>query len=300
MVNFLKALVPALAIVQPLFAADPVIDDQALNEQFSKALGEFAEKDIPIQIRQAREILAEAEAKPVSIAAPAAPITVAPDASIYAACLPAVVAVGSVYDCGKCDNWHIGGFATGWIASADGIVVTNHHVLDRQQPHPLGVMTADGAVFPVVEVLGWDKNADIAVVRVDTGGKQLPHLSLAENVSVGDKAFVISNPKRRFFVHTSGVVSRFHYMPRPKGVERPVFMSITADYAVGSSGGPVLSERGEVIGMVASTMTATADRPPAEEGGERRELVQMVFKDCVALQELRKTIGYAEKADDGE
>jgi uncharacterized membrane protein len=64
----------------------------------------------------------------VTIPSPAAPVAVAPEASIYASCLPAVVAVGAVYDCGKCDNWHLGGFATGWIVSADGNVVLHQAV----------------------------------------------------------------------------------------------------------------------------------------------------------------------------
>jgi len=293
MTHTFRILALAIPLMQPL-AADPVIDDRDLNLRFSTALGEFAEKEIPMQMKQAREILAEAPSRVAEIPRPTAPVAVAPPTSIYAACLPAVVAVGSVYDCGRCDQWHLGGFATGWIASPCGVVVTNHHVLDKDQSHHVGVMTSDGAVFPVVEVLGWNKAADIAVVRVDTGGRELPHLALAETVSVGDTAAVISNPKRRFFVFTSGVVSRFHHMQNRRGGERPVFMGITADYAVGSSGGPVLSARGEVIGMVASTQTATAGRPPAEEGGEPREAVQMVFKDCVSLQELRKVIGYVE------
>jgi S1-C subfamily serine protease len=62
-------------------------------------------------------------------------------------------------------------------------------------------------------------------------------------------------------------------------------MSITADFAGGSSGGPVLNKNGEVVGMVASTLTAYSDSSDCKThpGPD----VQMVFKDFIPLPSLR-------------
>ncbi len=287
----ISAVLSLLLVAAPLGAA-LVIDDAALNRHFSASLGELAEDDIPIQMNAARQALHETSGKPVIITHPGDPIVVEPDDSLYSACLPAIVAVGTVYDCGRCDEWHLGGFATGWIASPDGIVVTNHHVIQGDETRFAGVMTPDGSVYPVVEVLGGDEAADIAVIRIDTGGEKLPYLALADDVAIGEKISVISNPRRRFFVYTSGVVSRFQYRPHRNG-DRPVFMSITADYAVGSSGAPVINSQGRVVGMAVSTSTATTARPHAgDNGGEAERVVQMVFKDSISLQNLRETIRY--------
>ncbi len=292
-------LIPAVSLT-----AAPVIDDRALISGFEKGLGELADVGLPLVLKEARATLEELSDCVVTLPEGCGAIEVDEEAGLYASCIPAVVAVGTVYDCGHCDEWHLGGFATGWIASADGVVVTNYHVVDKDNDHLLGVMTPDGRVFPVVEVLTGNKAGDAAVLRIDTGGESLPWLRLAPGAQVGEKVGVISHPSRRLFVYTQGVVSRFHTMPqRNADGKAPVFMSITADYAVGSSGGPVVNARGEVVGMVASTSTVTAggsrNRSEGEDGDEegaspRRTpgAVQMVFKDSVSPQVLNALIQY--------
>lgn len=299
--NFVFTLLFLISAVS--LTAAPVIDDRALISGFEKDLGELADTGLPLVLKEARATLEELSDRVVSLPEGCGAIEVDEEVGLYASCMPAVVAVGTVYDCGHCDEWHLGGFATGWIASADGVVVTNYHVVDKDNDHLLGVMTADGRVFPVVEVLTGNKAGDVAVLRIDTGGESLPWLRLSPGAQVGEKVGVISHPRRRLFVYTQGVVSRFHTMPRRNADgEAPVFMSITADYAVGSSGGPVVNARGEVVGMVASTSTVTAggsqnqlEEGDGERGASSRRTagpVQMVFKDSVSPQVLNALIQY--------
>ena len=71
-----------------------------------------------------------------------------------------------------------------------------------------------------------------------------------------------------------------------EGEDSAVWVTVTADYAIGSSGGPVLNDAGEVVGMVSRTSTvSTAD--DAASGQPAAGNVQMVFKDCVSLATMR-------------
>jgi S1-C subfamily serine protease len=82
---------------------------------------------------------------------------------------------------------------------------------------------------------------------------------------------------------TKGDVSRY-YLLRGKDKTAPR-MAITADYAKGSSGGPVLNVRGEVVGMVSSTNSIYYTR----EKGQNQNL-QMVIKSCVPVGAISKLL----------
>ena len=268
-------------------ADDFVIDDSALSKDFAHKLGAMVDKGQSINGKKAGEMLKSVVGKKLQLPEAPQPCSLDGEGSVYERCLPAIVAIGSVYNCGKCKDWHLGGFATGWILSSDGLIITNHHVLEKEDTNTLGVMTVDGSVYPLKEILASDKAGDAAVFRIDTLGKKLPYLRIAADSTVGEEISVISHPKGRFYCLSEGVVSRFHSRANNAG-GKAVWMSVTADYAVGSSGGPVLNENGEVVGMVSSTLTATTGGPRRGEAAKQPSAaVQMVFKDCVSLATLR-------------
>lgn len=276
-----RVLIPFL--VAPLVAvASPVIDDHGLRMKLQAALAEVAERDDHVTGEDLATQAREARTGPLPRAAgPRNSRRMSYDEKVKG-----VVMVSSVYKCGKCDKWHLGGAASGWVLTSDGLMVTNHHVFEKADREAYGVMTLDGTFAEVAEIVRADAAADIAVFRVKGDG--FHPLPLAEEVRVGEPAHVISHPDGRFFTYTAGRVSRLFQQHRHG--QAATWMSITADYAKGSSGGPVFNNRGEVVGMVSSTSSlyynGTAKQDPKERGP-----LQMVIKNCVSLPELRRVLG---------
>ena len=285
-----------------------VVDDAALARNFVSGLAAIVDQSrtiapaMAITGQAAATQLAAAEGRQVRLPPSPTLCTLQPEQSLYEAVMPAVVVVGSIYKCNNCSDWHLGGMASGWLLADNGLVVANHHVFGEDSGHRFGVMTADGEVFAVTAILAADRAGDAAIARIDTRGRQLPSLALGQRPACGDAVSVISHPAGRFYSLTRGIVSRFHRRQddsatgtaRPAAVldldtqtTAPIWMSVTADFAVGSSGGPVFNADGEVVGMVSRTFSSQAKRNHRRHG---QFGTQMVFKDCVSLDTLLKLI----------
>jgi S1-C subfamily serine protease len=267
-------------------AEEPVfIDDAKIEQAFVDQLSALVQKEDTLTMPEAESAIEKNTSRKVSISkTPVKPSPEAP-ASLYGKCAPSVVFISSIYKCGKCEDSHLGASGTGWIADSSGIIVTNAHLFTETKNDPIGVMTIDGGVFPVKQILAADTAKDIAILRIDPGNKTLPALPLAETASPGEEVSVISHPQGRHYCLTNGRISRYHRETNEETRQTNDWLSITADFALGSSGGPVLNNKGEVVGMVASTLTAYAENSGCKALPERD--VQMVFKDCVPLNSLR-------------
>ncbi len=195
---------------------------------------------------------------------------------IFKTCSKSVVALGSAYKCNHCPHWHTGTTATGWVIGSRGEIVSNYHVLaDKRNTNvvAVGVMTQDGRCFPIQEVLVADRTRDVVIVRIDD--HDLPALAIAPPEPVGRPISIISHPNGELFTFTQGTISR--YASRAVEPSSPTigWMFVTADFAIGSSGGPVINRCGEVVGMVARTATLSAD--PANPGLTTQMVVKMTI-----------------------
>lgn len=268
--------------------SSPVIDDQGLRSTLHRALIKLAEQDGHVTGSALDKQLAAVQQNPVDVQ----PVSRTSGTQMnYDRDAHGVVMLGSVYKCGKCDKWHLGHQATGWILSEDGLMVTNSHVFEKNTSEVYGVLTLDGRFAEVVEVKSADKAADLAIFQVQGDG--FTPLPVASGVRVGERVHVISHPDSRFFSYTSGNVSRIFKGHSHRGQPSATMMDITADFAKGSSGGPVLNDSGEVVGMVASTRTIfyRGNNPQKDKNGNLdKGPPQMVIKQCVSLHEIRALI----------
>lgn len=170
------------------------------------------------------------------------------------------VVFSSLYDCGNCDRAHMNA-ASGYILGEDGIIATNHHVVEgfaksaNGKNLAMAVSTFDGKVYLVTEILATDQASDLCIVKVDTRGDKLTPIALGNPAQQGDPIYVMSNPNQMLYYFTNGVVARNYMTPtsqRPNSKTLPN-MDITADYAAGSSGAPVVDAFGSLVGTVSST-----------------------------------------------
>ena len=266
-----------LAATLAAHAAPPVVNDARIHNAFQTGVGAFAESgDFPDAAAIKASLASVPATAPAGLEVRSAPAATPDDA---------VFLIGSVYKCGRCDDWHPGGVATAWALGSDGLMATNQHVFANVNGAAMGVCDRHGNTHPVTEVIAADPAADIALFRVKAAA--LPTLAVGATAGIGDDVRVISHPHRNYFFHTFGKVAR--YVEHPTRNDGPVatWMNITADFAKGSSGGPVLNDRFEVVGMVASTRSIYYN----SNNGEPKGPLQMVIKNCVPAGAIHKILG---------
>ena len=155
---------------------------------------------------------------------------------------PAVVFIGNAD--AKGDVRSIG---SGFVADPSGIIVTNFHVI--RGATSLMVKMKDGEIYDRVEVVDYDQRRDIAVLKI-RAFKALPSLALADrDVDTGEDAVAIGNPQGLEHTVSTGVISAF------RQAEGYRLMQISVPISPGSSGGPLFSMDGKVIGITSAGIT---------------------------------------------
>ena len=134
---------------------------------------------------------------------------------------------------------------SGFFISEDGYVVTNNHVIDGEQS--LTVILDDGSEFSA-KVIGKDDKTDLALLKIDAGGRVFTYVKFAEGEPrVGDWVVAVGNPFGLGGTVTAGIISA-HGRQIGAGPYDD-FLQIDAAVNRGNSGGPAFNFKGEVVGV---------------------------------------------------
>lgn len=143
---------------------------------------------------------------------------------------------------------------SGFFIDQNGTVVTNHHVIEGAEE--ITLRTSDGRDLQA-EIIGSDEATDIAVLRVQGGGRfQYVTFDDASHVRVGDWVVAVGNPFGLDGTATAGIVSAMGRTDAGSSAYVD-YMQIDAPINRGNSGGPTFDLRGNVIGVNSAIFSPT-------------------------------------------
>lgn len=152
---------------------------------------------------------------------------------------------------------------SGFIATANGYVVTNHHVIEGAEK--IAVSLRNGEVFEA-RLCGSTKDNDIALLKID--GDNLPYVSVGRSstLMVGEQIAAIGNPLGELaYSMTVGYVSALDRKINAGGA-RINMLQTDAPINSGNSGGPVFDMGGKVIGVVSAKYSGRSNSGAYIEG----------------------------------
>jgi hypothetical protein len=134
------------------------------------------------------------------------------------------------------------GRGSGFLIRSAGLVATNYHVIEKA--HKAHLVLADGTEMPVLGVVAYDETTDLAIIRAagPIAAQPLP-LAGGDLPPVGTKVYAIGNPLGLSNTLSDGLVSGHRELGRITQIQT------TAPISPGSSGGPLLTAEGTVIGV---------------------------------------------------
>ncbi len=149
------------------------------------------------------------------------------------------------------------GLGSGIIMTADGYILTNHHVVGRADQ--ITVILNDNQEFEA-RLVGTDSLTDVAVIKIDASDLPAAPMGDSDQVRIGEWVMAVGAPLRLRSTVTSGIVSalgrNLNIISNSFGVED--FIQTDAAINPGNSGGALINLKGEVIGV--NTAIATEDR----------------------------------------
>ena len=160
---------------------------------------------------------------------------------------------------------------TGIVLNNEGLIVTNDHVVQGATSITIDAAGTSKSTVPAT-LVGEEANEDLALIRVNPSGLGLKPLTLADSssVAVGASVYAIGNPYGLEETLTRGIISALNReISAPDGATISGVIQTDAALNPGNSGGPLLNEEGQVIGInsqIASDQSSSSGSQPGNTG----------------------------------
>ena len=146
---------------------------------------------------------------------------------------------------------------SGFIYSADGYILTNHHVIDGSSSITVSFFDGSSAA---AELVGYDESNDIAVLKVEAENLTPVVLGDSSNMNVGDTVLAIGNPLGELtFTLTSGIVSALSRQITTSSGATMTLIQTDCAINSGNSGGALFNLYGEVVGITNAKYSSSSN-----------------------------------------
>ena len=133
---------------------------------------------------------------------------------------------------------------TGFFDDNEGTIITNYHVIEGGDEG--NVWIKSGKKYPIEKVIGYDKDLDIAIIKIDYRSEKILKWRTTDIIT-GEKVYAIGSSEGLTDSFSSGIIS---------SVDRKIgdrnFIQTTAPISHGNSGGPLIDRYGEIIGITSA------------------------------------------------
>ncbi len=158
-------------------------------------------------------------------------------------------------------SYVVSGAGSGVIISADGMIITNNHVVEGATN--ITVRMNDGTEYPAT-LIGTDSDSDIAVIKVEAKNLPFALIGNSDELKVGEEVVAVGNPLGEFGGSvTNGIISGLSRSVNIDGTEMTLIQT-NAAVNPGNSGGGLFNLYGELIGIVNAKSSSSSSGTAVE------------------------------------
>ena len=172
--------------------------------------------------------------------------------TIYPQVVPSIVCVISEVNGAS-------GTGSGIIASEDGYIITNAHVINNSKDTNVTVQLNDQTKYSAV-IVGFDKITDLAVLKIDAEGLTPAVFGNSDQLKVGDAVLAVGSPYKVDYASsmTQGIISGLDRVVDYSDASNMTYIQTDAAISPGNSGGALVNMHGQVIGINSSKISGVA------------------------------------------